>query len=79
MVVTLLPIATEVKLEQSEKAQEPIEVTLFGIVIEVRLMQLEKAELPMAITPKGITVFLQPTIRILDDVSMIALQLLRES
>ena len=33
----------------------------------------------MDVTPSGIVVFLQPKIRVLDDFSIMALQLLRES
>ena len=36
MLVTLLPIVTEVKEMQQQKAQSPMLVTLLGIVIEVR-------------------------------------------
>ena len=40
MLVTLLPIVTEVKEEQSPKAAPPMLVTLLGIVIEVNLEHL---------------------------------------
>ena len=43
MVVTLFGIVTEVKLEQSRKAEFPILVTPFGMVTEVKLEQLMKA------------------------------------
>ena len=36
MLVTLLPIVTEVRPEQPENAYCPMLVTLLGIVIEVR-------------------------------------------
>ena len=54
-------------------------VTLLGIVIEVRPVQPLNAWFPTAVTLLGITVFLQPVIKVLEDVSIIALQLLRES
>ncbi len=56
-----------------------MDVTLLGMVMEVRLLQPSKAYLPMDVTLLGMTVFLQPAIRALDDVSMMALQLSRES
>ena len=54
-------------------------VTLLGIVIEVRALQLWNALKPMLVTLLGIIVLLQPVIKVLEDVSIIALQLLRES
>ena len=36
MLVTLLPIVTEVREEQEEKAEFPMLVTLLGMVIEAR-------------------------------------------
>ena len=39
MLVTLLGISTEVKLEQSRKASEPMLVTLLGISTDVKLGQ----------------------------------------
>jgi hypothetical protein len=47
--------------------------------MEVRPLQPWKALLPMLFTVLGIVVFLHPTINVLDDDSIIALQLLRES
>ena len=63
----------------SEKAPSPMLVTLFGIVTLVKPMHSEKAPSPMLVTPSGIDVFLQPVINVFVDVSIIALQLLRES
>ena len=40
MLVTLLGISTEVKLEQPPKADSPMLVTLLGISTEVKLEQL---------------------------------------
>ena len=54
-------------------------VTLLGIVMEVRLIQCRKVEYPMLVTLFGMSVFLQPVIRVFVFVSIIALQLLRES
>ena len=64
-----------VKLLQPEKAELPMLVTLFGIVMLVKLLQPWKAKLPMLVTVLGITVFLQPAIKVFDDISIIALQL----
>ena len=54
-------------------------VTLEGMVTEVRPLQPEKTEEPMLVTVLGMAVFLQPAIRVLLAVSIMALQLLRES
>ena len=54
-------------------------VTLFGIVMEFRPLQPSKASSPIIVTLFGMDVFLQPVIRVLVSVSIIALQLLRES
>ena len=42
MLVTLLPIVTEVKPLQSEKAYHPMLVTLSGMVTEVKPLQPKK-------------------------------------
>ena len=54
-------------------------VTLLGMVTDVRLLQPKNAPLPMAVTLLGITVVSQPRIKVLEAVSIMALQLLRES
>ena len=54
-------------------------VTLLGISTEVRLVHQMNAHSPILVTLLGITVFLQPKINVLVAVSIIALQLLRES
>ena len=54
-------------------------VTELGMDMLVRPLQPENAELPMDVTVLGIMVFWQPRINILLAVSIIALQLLRES
>lgn len=51
----------------------------FGIVMSVRPEQPKKASSPMLVTELGIVVLLHPQIRRLDEVSIIALQLFRES
>ena len=56
-----------------------MEVTLLGIVTEVRPLQPEKALSPMDVTLLGMVVFLQPCINVLLAVSIMALQLSRES
>ena len=69
----------EVRPLQPWKAPISMIVTLLGIVIEVSPLQPQKAQPPIFHTLLGIVVFLHPDINVLDDVSMIALQLLRES
>ena len=54
-------------------------VTLFGMVMEFKPRQPLKAPLPIDVTLFGIIVFLHPAINVLDDVSIMALQLSRES
>ena len=54
-------------------------VTLLGISTEVKLVRLEKALAPMLVTLLGMVVFGQPAINVLLSLSMIALQLSRES
>ena len=56
-----------------------MEVTLLGIVMDVKTEQPEKALPPMEVTLLGMTVVLQPEIKVFDAVSIIALQLSRES
>ena len=77
--VTELGMATEVSPEQPEKVHEPMEVTELGMVTEVSPEQSAKAPSPMEVTELGMIVLLQPTINLFVDVSIIALQLLRES
>ena len=57
-----------------EKAEDAILVTEFGIFIE-EISEPLKAFFPMLVTEFGITVFLHPTINVLEFVSIIALQL----
>ena len=79
ILVTLLGMVIEVKPEQSSKAQLPILVTLLGIVMEVRSVQSSKARKPILVTLLGMVVFIHPYSSVLLDVSIIALQLFRES
>jgi hypothetical protein len=53
MVVTLFPMVTLVRLEQSKKAPSPMLVTLSGMVTLVRPQQLLKALPPMLVTLSG--------------------------
>ena len=57
----------------------PIEVTLSGISIEFKEEQLSKAESPIEVTLSGIIVSAQPVIKVLVEVSIIALQSSLES
>ena len=70
---------TAVRLLQPWKALLPMLVTLLGMVTAVRLLQPLRALSPILVTSLGIMVFLHPVINLLDDVSIITLQLLRES
>ena len=79
MEVTEFPIVTLLRPVQRENAIPPMEVTEFGIVMLVRPLQPKNALLPMEVTVLGITVFLHPTINVLEAVSIMALQLPRES
>ena len=53
MLVTLLPIVTEVKPEQFQNARLPILVTRLGMEMEAREAQLVNAELPILVTLLG--------------------------
>ena len=64
---------------QPLKAEAPIDVTLLGMVMEVRPVQPLKAPTPIDVTLLGIVDFLQPTINEFVSLTMIALQLSRES
>ena len=79
MAATLLGIVKEANPEQELKAELPIDLTLPGIDNEAKPVQNSKAELPIKFTVFGITVFLQPEISVFVEVSMMALQLFRES
>jgi hypothetical protein len=55
MEVTELPMVSEVKPLQPEKALYPMEVTELGIVNVVKPVQTLKAEFPIDVTPLPIT------------------------
>ena len=74
IVSTLLEIVADIKLWQPEKAPMPMLATLLGMIIDAKPKQLVKALLPMLVTLFGIDVFLQPSMSVLLDFSMIALQ-----
>ena len=75
MLVTLFGIVTLVRPEQPEKAELPMLVTPLGITTLVRPGHRLNALSPILMTLLGIIVLLHPITRVLDDVSMIALQL----
>ena len=77
--VTLSGISIEFKEEQLSKAESPIEVTLSGISIELKVVQQRKADSPTEVTLSGIIVVAQPVIKVLVEVSIIALQSSLES
>ena len=77
--VTEFGMAIEVNPEQYINACSPISVTEFGMVTEVNPSQSKNASSPIAVTEFGIIVFLQPAIKVFDAVSIMALQLSRES
>ncbi len=79
MEVTELPMVTEVSPLQPENAQSLMVVTELGMVTEVRPLQPENALEPMEVTELGMVVFLQPFTSVFVAVSMMALQLSRES
>ena len=79
MLVTLLGMVIEVRLLHPQNADSPMLVTLLGMVIEVRLLHHQNADSPLLVTLLGMVVVAQPAISVLLFVSMIALQLLRES
>ena len=64
---------------QSANASSPIEVTELGISMLVNPVQPENAPSPIAVIELGKIVLSQPKNKVLEAVSIIALQLLRES
>ena len=79
MLVTLLGMVMDFREEQPSKALASMLVTLLGMVMEVKDEQPWKALAPMLVTLLGIVVFLQPSMRVLEPVSIIALQFSRLS
>lgn len=72
-------IVIDNRLEQPSKASDPIHATPSGISMVVRPKQPEKAYVHKLITSSGTTVLEHPRISELEEDSIIALQLSRES
>ena len=72
MLVTPLPMVTEVKPLQPQKADLPMLVTLSGMVMDFKPLQPEKAASPMLVTlpSSGMTLVLHPAISVFIAVSM---------
>ena len=68
----------DVKFGHQLKASSPIDDTLFGMSMDVNLHHWN-ARTPMLVTPMGMFVFVQPNNSLFVAVSIIALQLSRES
>lgn len=79
MLVTEFEIVIDVRDEQPSNAPFPMLVTELGMVMEVREEQPSNALLPMRVTELGMMVDWHPAIRVLVDVSIMALQFSRES
>ena len=60
MVVTPLPIVTEVRPEHLSNTDSPMLVTLFGIVTEVRPEQPQNAQSPMLVKLSEIVTEVRP-------------------
>ena len=78
MLVTELGISMEVK-PVCENPYMAMSVTEFGIIIDVKPEHSSNALYPICVTELGITVFMHPSIKVFEDVSIIALQPPRES
>ena len=72
-------MVTLVRLLQEKNAPIPMLVTELGMVTLVRPLQPRKASLPILVTELGMTVFIHPVIKVFEALSIIALQLSRES
>ena len=70
---------TDVSPEQPQNASSPILVTELGILIDVSPLQSQNAKSLILVTELDMVVFSQPAIKVFVSVSMMALQLLRES
>ena len=79
MLVTDEGMVMLVRLVQPENTPSPILVTDAGMSMLVRPVQPRNALSPMAVTELGTVVFMQPATSVLLAVSMMALQLSRES
>ena len=56
ILVTFLPIMTEVRAEQLLNAPSPMVSTLLGMVTEVKPLQTSNAQFPMLVTLLGIAI-----------------------
>ena len=72
-------MSMDVREEQPRKHSSPKLVTDDGMSMDLREEQSEKQPSPKLVTEDGMTVVLHPRIIVLVDVSIIALQLSRES
>ena len=79
MLFTLLGNVSSVNSLHQPKAESPMLFTLLGNVSSVKPVQPSKAESPMLVTLLGMMLFLHPAIKVLVSVSIIELQLSRES
>ena len=79
MHATLSGNVSSVKPLQYAKAPSPMLFTLLGNVSSVKPLQPLKALYPMLVTLLGMMLFLHPAIKVLVAVSIIELQLSRES
>ena len=79
MLFTLSGNVSLVKPLQPLKTAYPMLVTLLGNVSSVKPLQPPKAEYPMLVMLFGMILFLHPAIKVLVAVSIIELQLSRES
>ena len=79
MVVTVDGIVRELSPEQQVKAPSIMVATELGNSMARNPPQLEKAATPMVMTLPGMVLLLQPQIRVLVAVSIMALQSSRES
>jgi len=77
----LFPSDTSMLVRPMQPSKEPLPifVTDLGMTMLVRLTKFTKALLPISVTESGIIVLAQPAINLFVSVSMMALQLLRES
>ena len=79
MAVTDSEIVILDRLLHPENALLPMEVMVLGIVMLYMFLLPKNAAFPMEVTELGMVVLLQPEIRVFVSVSMMALQLSRES
>lgn len=77
--VTELGISMLVKFSQHSKAYVSMRVTELGMTMLFKPVQSQNAYPPILVTLSGMTVVAQPATSVFFSVSIIALQLLRES